>query len=385
MPRDRCADGSYGGGRVGPSVQRMTTGPLQDDAVPDPVAPAAGADPQVVGPYLAGVLGEPAWRDCAVTLIAGGKSNLTYRVDSSAGSVVLRRPPLGHVLPTAHDMGREFRVMAALADTPVPVPRMLHACTDPEVLGQPFYVMELVEGHVCREQLPPGYADTPEQRHRIGDGLVAVLADLHAVDPARVGLAEFGRPEGYLTRQVARWSKQWEATRLPGHEALDELARTLGESVPASRRASVVHGDYRLDNTLLHPTEPGRVAAVLDWEMSTLGDPLADLGLLLVYWSQADDGEERDTSAVVPAATALPGFPTREEVAALYARLTGADLEPLPWYVAFSFFKLAVVCAGIVARVRGGAMVGSGFEGIEQRIGPLVDLGRATLADGRVH
>ena len=345
----------------------------------------AGADPAVVGPYLADVLGDEGWRAPSVTLIAGGKSNLTYRVDSPAGSVVLRRPPLGHVLPTAHDMGREFRVMAALAGTPVPVPRMIHQCTDPEVLGQPFYVMERVEGHVCRESLPAGYAEQPAQRRAIGEGLVAVLADLHAVDPQEVGLEAFGRPDGYLTRQVARWGKQWAATRIEGHEALDRLAADLAASTPTTQRTGIVHGDYRLDNTMLDAEQPGRVAAVLDWEMSTLGDPMADLGILLVYWAQADDSGERDNSAVVPPATVLPGFPTRAEVAELYAQRTGVDLAALPWCEAFGFFKLAVVCAGIVARVRGGAMVGDGFDGIEQRIGPLVELGRATLADGTLH
>ena len=342
----------------------------------------AGADPAVVGPYLASVLGDPGWATSTVTLVDGGKSNLTYFVDSPVGSVVLRRPPLGSVLPTAHDMGREFRVMAGLAGTAVPVPRMLHQCTDPAVLGQPFYVMERVKGHVCRNTLPPGYADLPEQRRAIGEALVSVLADLHAVDPAAVGLGEFGRPDGYLVRQVARWGKQWNATRVEGHESLDTLAQELAASVPASARTGIVHGDYRLDNTMLDPTRPGRIAAVLDWEMSTLGDPMADLGILLVYWSQADDGLDRDNSSVIPAATVLPGFPTRAEVAELYAGRTGADLSSLPWCEAFGFFKLAVVCAGIVARVRAGAMVGEGFGGIEERIGPLVELGRATLADG---
>ena len=344
-----------------------------------------GADPLVVGPYLAKALEDPSWESPTVSLIAGGKSNLTYRVDSPAGSVILRRPPLGHVLPTAHDMAREHRVMSALADTPVPVPAMLHLCTDPAVLGQPFYVMERVEGHIVTSSMPAGYAVEPGDRRLIGEGLIDVLAALHAVQPDSVGLSEFGRPEGYLTRQVSRWGKQWNATRLDGQEALDTLAQDLGASVPVSHRSSIVHGDYRLDNTMLHPTEPGRINAVLDWEMSTLGDPLADLGILLVYWAQASDTATRKSGTVVPAATVLPGFPTRAEVAEGYAERTGADISALPWYVAFGFFKLAVVCAGIVARVRGGAMVGGGFDGYEERIAPLVELGRATLADGALH
>ena len=344
-----------------------------------------GADPAVVGPYLAEVLGDEAWRTPRIELIAGGKSNLTYRVSSAAGAVILRRPPLGHVLPTAHDMTREFTAMAALAPTDVPVPQMLHLCRDAELLGQPFYVMEAVDGYVCRESLPSGYADEPAQRRAIGEGLVRVLGDLHNVDPAEVGLGEFGRPEGYLARQVARWGKQWEATRIDGLEALDVLAKDLAGSVPTTQRHTIVHGDYRLDNTILDPSTPGRIAAVLDWEMCTLGDPLADLGILLVYWSQADDGDARSLGSVVAAATVLEGFPTRAEVAQMYAERSGLDLTDLPWYVSFAFWKLAVVCAGIVARVRGGAMVGSGFEGIEDRIGPLVAIGQATLNERRLH
>jgi aminoglycoside phosphotransferase (APT) family kinase protein len=261
---------------------------------------------------------------------------------------------------------------------------MLHLCTDPAVLGAPFYVMQLVDGHVCRSSLPAGYADEPAQRRSIGEGLVDVLAALHAVEPAAVGLAGFGRPEGYLERQVRRWVLQWDATRIAGHEDLDALAGELAAAVPVSQRSTVVHGDYRLDNTLLAPDRPGRIAAVLDWEMSTLGDPLADLGILLGYWSQADDTGARRDAVVVPAATVLAGFPTRREVAERYAARTGLDLAPLPWYAAFAAFKLAVVCAGIVTRVRGGAMVGDGFDGIEERIAPLVEMGRRTLAERTV-
>jgi aminoglycoside phosphotransferase (APT) family kinase protein len=348
-------------------------------------APVAGADPAVVGPYLADALGDPAWKDLSVSLISGGKSNLTYRVDSPAGSLVLRRPPLGHVLPTAHDMGREYRVMSALGGTAVPVPAMRHFCEDAEVLGQPFYVMERVEGHIVTTAFPEGYASRPEDKAKVSNGLLDVLAALHGVDYQPVGLGEFGRPDGYLARQLSRWSKQWDATRIEGMEFVDQLAAALTQQLPATQRSSIVHGDYRLDNTMLHPTEVGRINAVLDWEMSTLGDPLADLGILLVYWIQSDDGGIRTGGSVVSMVTSQPGFLTRDEVAAGYAARTGADIGKLPWYLAFGFFKLAVVCAGIVMRARMGAMVGDGFEGFEKRIPPLIELGRATLADNRLY
>lgn len=349
-----------------------------------PVEATTGADAAVVGPYLATALDDPRWASCVVTLIAGGKSNLTYVVDSAAGSVILRRPPLGHILPSAHDVGREYRVMAALAGTAVPVPRMLHHTADGALLGQPFFVMERVEGHICRDAFPPGYADSPDYRRAIGFGLVAVLADLHRVDPAAVGLAEYGRPDGYLARQLQRWGRQWEATRLPGLEAVDTLHGELSATVPVSRRSTIVHGDYRLDNTMLHPEQAGTIVAVLDWELSTLGDPIADLGLLLTYWTQADDDDMRASATVVASATALPGFPSRSEVAELYAAATGDSLDSVAWAQAFGFYKLAVICAGIVARAEAGAMVGTGFD-VGHRIAPLIELGRATLASGSLH
>jgi aminoglycoside phosphotransferase (APT) family kinase protein len=348
------------------------------------VTSAEGAAPAVVGPYLATALGDAAWNESAVTLIAGGKSNLTYRVDSGAGSVVLRRPPLGHVLPTAHDMGREYRVMSALEGTAVPVPRMRHFCADPEVLGQPFYVMDLVEGHIVRQRFPAGYAETDDERQQVCERLVDVLGALHQVDVQAVGLGDFGRPDGYMARQVARWSKQWDASRLDGMESVDILAGELTRQLPETQRHTVVHGDYRLDNTVLDPNDVGRVVAVLDWEMSTLGDPLADLGVLLVYWNQADDSAARQGGLVVPSVTAQPGMLTREEVADRYAKASGLDLGPLPWYVAFGFFKLAVVCAGIAMRSKAGAMVGEGFDGFEAVIPTLVELGRTTLSERKL-
>jgi aminoglycoside phosphotransferase (APT) family kinase protein len=333
-----------------------------------------GADPRVLGPYLARELDDARWATPTVEVVAGGRSNLTYYVTSPAGSVVLRRPPLRAVRPTAHDMTREHRVISALHGTAVPVPRPLLLCTHPDVLGAPFYVMERVYGVIARDRLPDGYAPA-ERRPALTDALVDVLADLHDVDPAAVGLAGFGRPDGYLDRQLRRWAGEWQALRtgddLPG---VDALAAELVAKVPREPSGPVVHGDYRLDNVVLHPTDPTRVAAVLDWEMSTLGDPLADLGLLLVYWRPAPG------TVVTPSVTSLPGFPPRSALVARYAARRDVDLAALPWYVALGCFKLAVVVAGIVARQRAGAMVDNTDDGLGARIGPLAEAGRSALS-----
>ncbi|TFV53193.1 phosphotransferase family protein [Blastococcus sp. TF02A-35] len=348
------------------------------------MATPPGADPAVVGPYLASALGHEKWRSVTVELIAAGMSNLTYVVTPEGGgpgeAVILRRPPTGAVLATAHDMAREHRVISALGPTPVPVPRTLHLCTDPAVLGAPFYVMERVVGVHVVSELPAGYADSPDQRRAIGDALVDTLADLHSVDPAAVGLADFGRPEGFLARQVRRWTTQWEATRDRDRPDLDALAARLAETVPATQRPGITHGDYRLDNCLLDPAQPGRIAAVLDWEMSTLGDPLTDIGMMFVYWPEAG---ERRPSTLSPVTT-LPGFPTRLEVADRYAARTGTDLSDLNWYVGFAFFKFAAIIAGILARSAAGAMAGKDTSGYAERIGPCVELGRAALEDGAI-
>lgn len=338
-----------------------------------------GAEPDQVGPYLARVLHDSRWGDCDVALISGGKSNLTYRVACDAGEVVLRRPPLGHVLPTAHDMTREFRVQTALSGSAVPVPRMLHLAGPDSVLGVPFYVMERVVGHVCRNQLPPGYAQTPAERAAVGDELIQVLAGLHLADPAQAGLAGFGRDGHFMERQLRRWSRQWDSSKSADLPALDLLREELAGTMPGPGRASIVHGDYRLDNTILHPTRPGRIVAVLDWEMSTIGDPLADLGALLAYWSEPDDGETLQAAQVVPPVTAVRGFPGRAELVRRYGEITGFDLTGITWYQAFAYFKLAVVCQGVAARAAGGAMLGPGFQEAQAMVSPLIEAGRHVL------
>ena len=306
-----------------------------------------------------------------VRLIAGGRSNLTYLLEPGEGAapLVLRRPPLGHVLPTAHDMSREYRVLSALAGTDVPVPAPVALCPDAEVIGAPFYLMPYVPGLVLRTA-EDGKQLTPVQARQLSEGFTDMLAAIHGVDLAATGLDSFGRPEGYMDRQLARWQRQWElsATReVPGYT---ELTRRLAAGLPGRSAlppsaGTLVHGDYRLDNTLVRLDTAGTggpaIAAVLDWEMSTLGDPLADLGLALVYWTAPADGDSLDVQWA-PEITTGPGFLTRAEIAARYAAATGRDVSAVGYYMAFGCFKLAVVLEGIHARFLLNKTVGEGFE-----------------------
>jgi aminoglycoside phosphotransferase (APT) family kinase protein len=282
-------------------------------------------------------------------LIAGGHSNLTYRVTDAAGRRwVLRRPPLGLVLATAHDMGREHRIISALAGH-VPVPPVVGMCTDEAVNGAPFYVMDFVDGTVVRD-VPEAQALTPEQRRKAGESLIEVLVAIHDVDVDAVGLGDLGRKEAYLERQLKRWQRQWEGSRTREIPLVDEVHRRLVAGVPEQGPATIVHGDYRLDNCML--ADDGSVAAVLDWELCTLGDPLADVGLLCVYW--ADPGEPTHTG--MPSATTVEGFATRSELVARYAELSGRDVSRIGYYVAFGYWKLACIIQGVYARYTAGAM-----------------------------
>jgi len=297
-------------------------------------------------------------------LVAGGRSNLTFKVTDAAGrSVVLRRPPTSHVLPTAHDMAREHRVVTALGPTPVPVARTLGLCLDADVNGAPFYVMEFVRGHVLRDAAIAEAVLEPAGRRRASESLVEVLASLHDVDVDAVGLGDLGRREGYLSRQLNRWHTQFEGSQVEGVERVETVDRVyerLAEAIPTEDGVTIVHGDYRLDNTML--ADDGSVTAVLDWEICTLGDPLADIGLLMVYWT-----EPGDASAVLGgvAPTTVPGFASRAEVRSMYAQRTGREVDELDYYVAFGYWKLACILQGVGTRYRGGAAGGDRSTGVE--------------------
>jgi aminoglycoside phosphotransferase (APT) family kinase protein len=340
----------------------------------------AGLDLQRLADHLAAhrpdLLGGPLH----ARLIAGGRSNLTYVVTSGDREFVLRRPPLGHVLATAHDMAREYRVISALAPTRVPVPATLLLCADEGVLGAPFYLMERVTGIVYRSREQTAGL-TPVDRRRLADTMMDTLADLHGVDPAEVGLADFGRPEGFLARQVRRWSGQLDRSRSRPLPGIDELREKLAGTVPASPSAGrIVHGDYRLDNLMADPATLS-VRAVLDWEMATLGDPLADLGLLLTYWDVLG-GAAATGNPVADGLGPAAGFPSGAELIGRYAGRSGIDVGPLHWHVALGCFKLAVICEGIHYRYTLGQTLGAGFDRIGDLVDPLVAHGLAAVEAG---
>jgi aminoglycoside phosphotransferase (APT) family kinase protein len=285
-------------------------------------------------------------------LISGGRSNLTYGVSDATGRrLVLRRPPLGSVLESAHDMGREHRILAALGGTSVPVPSGLALCSDPDVNGAPFYVMDFVDGMVIRDELDADRLLTGAARAALGTTVVDVLAELHALDPTAVGLGSLGRPQGYVERQLHRWHRQWEQSRTREIPSIDAVHDRLLSAIPKQQRVSIVHGDYRIDNLVIRPD--GSVAAVLDWELCTLGDPLADLGMLALYWVGPDEDRAFLLSGTP---TAAPGFTDRHAVLERYAQRTGLDVGEVEYYIALALWKLACIAEGIVARSRSGAM-----------------------------
>ena len=287
-------------------------------------------------------------------LITGGHSNLTFRVTDSEGArFVLRRPPTGAVIATAHDMGREHRIISALQGTPVPVPPALGLCEDAEINDAPFYVMGYVDGIVLADETITAEKILPEHRGRLGERVVEVLAALHAVDADEVGLGNLGRKEAYIPRQLKRWRTQWEKTKTRELAPMDQVFEGLQQRMPEQVGATIVHGDYRLGNML--STEAGEIAAVLDWELCTLGDPLADLGYLLNNWGEpGETGPLARGAAMSP--TSAGGFLSRAEVVSRYESLTGRDATQIAYYQAFQFWRLAAIVEGVLSRYLKGVM-----------------------------
>jgi aminoglycoside phosphotransferase (APT) family kinase protein len=315
------------------------------------------------------------------SLITGGHSNLTYRVSDAAGSVyVLRRPPLGAVIATAHDMAREHRIISAVAKSNVPVPPALGLCEDVDVNDAPFYVMGFVEGLVLTD--PQTTADRYDEaaRARMGSAVIEVLASLHQVDPDTIGLGDLGRKEAYLARQLKRWRGQWEKTKTRELPAMIEIHRELEERMPEQHGAGIVHGDYRLGNMLVD--EKGQVAAVLDWELCTLGDPLADLGYVLNNWSEPGD-VDASAAGDAMAPTVIGGFPTRAEFIARYCELIGRELPDIGYYRAFQYWRLAAIVEGVLSRYLKGVMGNEANTDVFRRqVDHLADSALALLREG---
>jgi aminoglycoside phosphotransferase (APT) family kinase protein len=341
--------------------------PASDTA---PVRPDERLDAERLDAYLAPRL--PGARGpLEIEQFPGGHSNLTYLLRYGPQEFVLRRPPLGPLVPKAHDMGREYRVLSALWPVFPPAPRPYLYCEDPAVIGAPFFVMERRRGLVIRRELPAHWAQDLTVRRVLSETIVDVMVQLHAVDWKAIGLGDLGRPEGFMARQVKGWAERWQRAKDREVPAIDELAAWLAQRVPAPPDATLVHSDPKLDNTMLDPADPSRVVAVFDWEMATIGDPLSDLGTLLCYWAEEGDPYARQESVVQ--LTALPGFYTREQLIERYARRSGRDVSQIAFYEVFALYKTAVVVQQIYIRWKRGQTKDTRFGAMAPRVEALAE------------
>lgn len=348
--------------------------PVEWTGAPDsaPVRPGEELDVEALRRRLAEAV-PGIERDLEVEQFPGGHSNLTYLLRAGGREYVLRRPPLGPLPPRAHDMAREYRVLAAVSPLYPPAPRVYHLCEDEAVLGAPFYLMERRRGVTPRRETPPefrAFADFPARAAR---AFIEALAALHAIDIRRHGLDRLGKPERFLERQVRGWTERWERAQTDELPLMAELARRLIAEIPTSAEATLLHNDYKLDNVMFAADDPGRITTVLDWEMATVGDPLVDLGIVMCYWPEAGDPPMR-REAISPL-TASPGWPSRREVIERYAELSGRSLAGIAYYEAFGIFKLAVVLQQIYRRWRLGQTRDERFRDFDRRVRGLAEAG----------
>jgi aminoglycoside phosphotransferase (APT) family kinase protein len=350
---------------------------LRDEA--RAVRPGEDLDAARLGEYLAGHL--PGLSGpLEVRQFPAGFSNLTYLLRAGEVELVLRRPPFGTKPRSGHDMAREFRVLSALRGHFPYGPRALHYCADEAVLGTPFYVMERLSGLILRHRYPPGLEPTPELARVQQTALVDVQAQLHAVDYTAAGLADLGRPEGYVERQVQGWAERYQRARTPGSPAFEETVAWLGAHLPRSSGAALIHNDYKLDNVVFDAADPRQLVGVLDWEMATVGDPLMDLGCSLSYWVQADDPPWLHETTLVP--TAVPGSLTRRQVLARYAEASGREVvgEAARFYYVFGLFRLAGIVQQIYYRYHHGQTADARFASLGRSVERLSQAAQAAAA-----
>jgi len=324
--------------------------------------------PQTDGPFALGQFG-------------GGHANLTYLIRFGETEYVLRRPPLGPIAPSAHDMKREHHVLSALYKRFPLAPRSFLLCTDPAIVGAEFQVMERRNGIVIRRAMPPQFND-PATCRRVGEMLVDRLAEFHAVEPSSVGLGDWGKPEGFIARQCEGWIKRWHVAKDRDYDYAEPFIAWLRANLPNAGDVTLVHNDYKLDNVLVASDDPARMVAILDWDMCTRGDPLVDLGYLLDYWTQAGDDPSWASVAAMP--TREPGFPTRAQAAQRYAAITGRDVSDLHWYVMLNLFRTIVILAQIYIRYLGGQTQDTRFANFGERIAGLFEKARAMVPQGTI-
>jgi len=349
---------------------------------PGPVRPGEELDAERLDAHLRRALpGLPA-EALEIHQFPSGYSNLTYLVQAGERGLILRRPPVGVEIATAHDMSREYRILSHLHPVYDKAPRPLAYCDDPSVLGAPFYVMERVEGVILRKGIPAEMVPGPELTGRIAEELVRTLAELHAVDFEAAGLGDLGRPEGYATRQVEGWTKRYRRAATDEVVEADKVAAWLRDSIPESGPAALIHNDFKHDNVVLDPADWARVIAVLDWEMATLGDPLMDLGTSLAYWVQPTDPPEVLGTRLSP--TTWPGTPSRDDVVEAYARASGRDVGHVVFYFAYGLFKVAVIVQQLYARYVSGKTADPRYADLITGVRALCALAWQSIQTGRI-
>lgn len=317
------------------------------------VRPEAVLDHEVVSRFLRGKLPHTDG-PLEIVQFAGGHANLTYLLRFGEQEYVLRRPPSGPLAAGAYDMAREYRALAALSPVFPPASRPYFFCDDTSVLGAPFFIVERRRGLVIHKDMPPAYLDQPDLYRRLSAALIDTLVALHAVDYKAVGLATLGKPDGFVERQITNWLKRWDRAKIMEIPLLDEVGRWLLAHLPSSQTPTLLHNDYKLDNAMVDPNDIARIIALFDWDQCTLGDPLVDLGLLLNYWTQADDTPGRQSFAQAP--TTLPGFYTRAELVERYAQQSGRDVSAIPFYETFALWKTAIVVIQLFVLYKNGQL-----------------------------